>query len=109
MTKSVPATPTRRPGQFSELHRCLSALALLDQPTSCEQLSDETARFGSRVRVYNTNRALKAIPEFAVRIESSHELLQYEITPRGKLLLRLLDVAKGGSAVENLDLDLPLQ
>jgi dephospho-CoA kinase len=107
LTKSVPITTTQQSKQLSELHRCLLALARLEHPTSCDRLSEETAKFGPRVRIYNTNRALKEVPEFADRIETPHELLQYQITLRGKLLLRLLDFVKGWSTTAQPDLELP--
>jgi len=85
----------QRPRPFSEIHRCLSALRLLASPATCEQISDATAELGGRVRVYNTNRALKELPEFANRIQHTQSLLQYGLTERGRALVELLDILKG--------------
>ena len=81
--------------QLSELHRCLTALYSLSGPASCEKISDETGKLGAPVRVYNTNRALKEVPEFASRLQSSDAVLQYEITKRGQLFLYLLELLRG--------------
>jgi inosine/xanthosine triphosphate pyrophosphatase family protein/dephospho-CoA kinase len=80
---------------MSELHRCLSALGILSRVATCEEISDFTAKFGEKVRVYNTNRALKEVPEFAERVEKRGDaLLSYKITERGRLLLQLLNLAR---------------
>ena len=73
-----------------ELSRCLEALASLRHSSTCEEIAAETGRFGEEVRKYNTNRALKVVPEFAERIEKTGALLSYRITQRGKILLSLL-------------------
>ena len=46
---STAGLPSKEP-QFGELHRCLSALQKIGQPASCEEIHDETARFGAPVR-----------------------------------------------------------
>jgi dephospho-CoA kinase/inosine/xanthosine triphosphate pyrophosphatase family protein len=97
-----------REGHFGELHRCLLALLRLNGPASCESISAETAAFGARVRVYNTNRALKDVPEFATRIEKPQSRLQYEITERGRHLLTLLDLMRGWPQIKMADWELPL-
>jgi dephospho-CoA kinase/inosine/xanthosine triphosphate pyrophosphatase family protein len=76
----------------SELHRCLVALSSLNRAATCEEISQATAETGVRVRRYNTNRALKDVPEFAQRIEpKGGKLLRYRITDRGQRLLKLLE------------------
>ena len=75
----------------SELHRTLTALHALGGTGSCEAISQKTVELGTLVRKYNTNRALKSIPEFAERIKRSGHLLSYRITARGQLLLEFLD------------------
>jgi inosine/xanthosine triphosphate pyrophosphatase family protein/dephospho-CoA kinase len=75
----------------SELHRTLTALQALGGAGSCEAISKKTIELGTSVRKYNTNRALKSIPEFAERIKRSGHLLAYRITARGRHLLELLD------------------
>ena len=57
--------------------------------------------------IYNTNRALKDVPEFATRIEKRESLLQYAITARGEELLKLLNIAKGAPEVKPVPLQLP--
>lgn len=80
----------------SELHRCLLALADLGRAATCQEISERTAAFGAPVRKYNTNRALKEVPEFATRIEpTGGKLLRYRITSVGLTLLSLLN--RGGS------------
>jgi inosine/xanthosine triphosphate pyrophosphatase family protein/dephospho-CoA kinase len=74
----------------SELVRSLVALENLKRAATCEQIRDESARFGAPVRLYNTNRALKAVPELADRIENKGQLVQYKITSHGLCLLRVL-------------------
>jgi inosine/xanthosine triphosphate pyrophosphatase family protein/dephospho-CoA kinase len=74
----------------SELVRSLIALERLGRAVTCEQIRDESARFGAPVRLYNTNRALKAVPELAERIESKGQFLRYKILPHGLSLLRVL-------------------
>jgi inosine/xanthosine triphosphate pyrophosphatase family protein/dephospho-CoA kinase len=94
--------------QFSELHRCLGALDTISAPASCEIISDETAKFGARVRAYNANRALKGAPEFAKRIEGRPALLQYQITQRGRTLLKLLNLVKGSPWVRSSNWQIPI-
>lgn len=96
ITKKTTSRP-RKMRQLSELHRCLAALNKIAKAASCEQIAEETTRFGTAVRIYNTNRALKEVPEFSTRIEKSESLLQYRITRRGKTLLKLLNLSKGAA------------
>ena len=70
----------------------LQALASLGRAATCEEISVQTKQFGVQVRKYNTNRALKEVPEFATRLEpSGNKLLRYRITPRGLIVLGLLE------------------
>jgi len=74
----------------SELQRCLEALASFSRSATCQEISDRTAAMGGRVRRYNTNRALKGVPEFAQRLEpSGGKLLRYRITYAGRALMDL--------------------
>jgi hypothetical protein len=75
----------------SELHRSLNALRALGDSGSCAAISEKASELGMPVRKYNTNRALKSIPEFAERIKRSGHLLSYRITARGQHLLELLE------------------
>jgi dephospho-CoA kinase/inosine/xanthosine triphosphate pyrophosphatase family protein len=75
----------------SELHRSLIALRALEESGSCAAISQKAIELGIPVRKYNTNRALKSIPEFAERIKRSGHLLSYRITARGQHLLELLE------------------
>src|SRR5689334_19434843 len=56
LTRAVSSPSGQKEKQLSELHRCLAALARFPGAASCEQISDETAKFGPQVRIYNTNR-----------------------------------------------------
>jgi inosine/xanthosine triphosphate pyrophosphatase family protein/dephospho-CoA kinase len=80
---------------LSELHRSLRALLEIGTSATCESISALTAKLGLPVRKYNTNRALKAVPEFADRIERKGEPLRYEPTSRSIGLLHLLDLLTG--------------
>lgn len=75
----------------SELHRSLRALRRIGRAATCDEIAEATASEGAPVRRYNTNRALKAVPEFATRIVKPRELLRYRLTPRGSALLELYD------------------
>jgi inosine/xanthosine triphosphate pyrophosphatase family protein/dephospho-CoA kinase len=77
---------------LSELHRSLKALLTIGIAATCEEISELTAKLGLPVRKYNTNRALKAVPEFANRLEQKGERLKYQPTDRSLSLLRLLDL-----------------
>jgi dephospho-CoA kinase len=77
---------------LSELHRSLRALLTIGIAATCEEISELTAKLGLSVRKYNTNRALKAVPEFANRLEQKGERLRYRPTDRSLSLLRLLDL-----------------
>ena len=80
---------------LSELHRSLKALLAIGIAATCEEISSLTARLGPAVRKYNTNRALKEVPEFAERIEQKGQHLRYQPTNRSLSLLRLLDLLTG--------------
>lgn len=84
------ARRTSRTSQNSELIRCLTALYEINRAATCREISDKTAESGSPVRVYNTNRALKAVPELAQRLEGRGQLVRYKIRPEGIMLLHLL-------------------
>lgn len=77
---------------LSELHRSLRALLTIGIAATCEEISTLTVKLGPPVRKYNTNRALKAVPEFAKRVERKGERLKYQPTNRSISLLRLLDL-----------------
>ncbi len=88
-TKSARAKSERR--TMSELHRSVLALQSLGGSGSCAAISQKSSELGAFVRKYNTNRALKSIPEFAERVKRSGHLLSYRITARGQHLLELLE------------------
>ncbi|MDA9478255.1 xanthosine triphosphate pyrophosphatase [Bradyrhizobium sp. CCBAU 65884] len=83
--------PTQSRNQKSELYRTLNALRALGSAATCAAISEKAAELGTPVRKYNTNRALKAVPEFAERVKRSEELLRYKLTARGEALLQLLE------------------
>lgn len=75
----------------SELHRTLSALSALGSDGTCSAISAKASELGMPVRKYNTNRALKEVPEFAERVKRAGHLLSYRLTARGQQLLELLE------------------
>jgi hypothetical protein len=75
----------------NEVVRSLLALRRLGRYSTCEEISTETAHAGAKVRKYNTNRALKFIPELATRRKKPGELLQYHITAAGRKFLDYLN------------------
>lgn len=81
----------------SELHRSLRALRKIGRAATCDEIAAVTAEQGPAVRKYNNNRALKAVPEFATRVEKRGELLRYRLSPRAPALLRLLDLVASPS------------
>ncbi len=76
----------------SELHRSLRALQFIGRAATCDEIAAASAAQGRSVRKYNNNRALKSVPEFAVRIEKRGELLRYRMSSRGTALTELLDL-----------------
>jgi dephospho-CoA kinase/inosine/xanthosine triphosphate pyrophosphatase family protein len=93
-TITAPPDDTKRSlnKSFSELHRSIEALLSIGIGATCEEISARTTEFGAPVRKYNTNRALKAVPEFAHRIERKGEHLRYQPTARSVSLLALLNL-----------------
>jgi len=91
--KVIAALPKSSRGkeQKSELHRTLVALNAIETGT-CQQISSKSVDLGIEVRKYNTNRALKSVPEFAERVKRSGHLLSYKLTARGERLLDLLNL-----------------
>lgn len=89
---------------LSELHRSLKALLQIGNAADCEEISHSTKNFGVQVRKYNTNRALKGVPEFARRIEKRGEHLTYQATDRSANLVHLLDLLVGLEKQSLLDL-----
>lgn len=81
----------RRRIKASELYRCLSALAQINRTATCEEISAATKKYGTQVRKYNTNRALKQAPEFAERIIKKNAILSYRILPAARSYLSLCD------------------
>jgi inosine/xanthosine triphosphate pyrophosphatase family protein/dephospho-CoA kinase len=92
---SAPLQHALAPQQKSELHRTLIALDAIGDAGTCEQISSRAVALGVPVRKYNTNRALKAVPEFAERVKRSGHLLRYKLTARGQRLLELLNLIAG--------------
>jgi inosine/xanthosine triphosphate pyrophosphatase family protein/dephospho-CoA kinase len=76
----------------SELYRSLKALDRIGRAATCDQIAAETGGMGFPVRRYNTNRALKNVPDLATRIERPKDLLRYNITARGRAFVKLLDL-----------------
>ena len=83
----------RQVREVSELERSIRALCMIDRRATCKEISEFTSNSKkNKVRIYNVNRALKGIPEFARRHEPEKgRLLSYSITTRGKKLVELLD------------------
>ena len=78
----------------SELQRSLRALHKIGHAATCDEIARVTEEQGHPVRKYNTNRALKSIPEFATRLTKSGQLLKYRLTQRAIALLELLALVK---------------
>lgn len=74
----------------SETVRSLRALQVLGRQSTCAEISAQSAELGPPVRLYNTNRALKAIPEFAKRVESRGHKLSYAPTDRTAAALAVM-------------------
>jgi inosine/xanthosine triphosphate pyrophosphatase family protein/dephospho-CoA kinase len=91
LVNTIHTLPEGRPSP-SELHRSLRALRKIGRAATCDEIAAVTAEQGPAVRKYNNNRALKAVPEFATRLEKRGELLRYRLSPRASALLRLLDL-----------------
>jgi hypothetical protein len=91
LVNTIGSLPEGRAGP-SELHRSLRALRKIGRAATCDEIAAVTAEQGVSVRKYNTNRALKAVPEFSTRLEKRGELLRYRLSPRAPALLRLLDL-----------------
>jgi inosine/xanthosine triphosphate pyrophosphatase family protein/dephospho-CoA kinase len=89
----TPRDPVSHANQ-SELYRCLKALSILRKAASCNEIAKQTGKFGQAVRKYNTNRALKSVPEFAQRVRKSGALLSYRILPSGQSALDLMDIKR---------------
>lgn len=79
----------------SELVRSLLSLSRLGRASTCKQISEASLKEGRAVRVYNTNRALKSVPEFARRIKRGRELLRYRLLESGKAYLKFLELHFG--------------
>jgi hypothetical protein len=89
--ETMPTLPTAKQ-KAGELKRCLRALSGLRRTATCEEISKKTIEIGEPVRRYNTNRALKEVPEFADRVQGRGLPLRYRLTSRGQALLRLLEL-----------------
>lgn len=76
----------------NELVRSLMALSRLSKAATCKEISDESTKQRKPVRIYNTNRALKGVPEMAKRIKRGRELLRYRILESGKAYLEFLEL-----------------
>lgn len=81
-------------GGKSELERSLLALSDLGRPAECSEISSVTSNYGQSVKIYNTNRALKATPSLARRVEKKGQRLQYELTSSGRAAVALLKLIK---------------
>ena len=92
ISKTPGALSLQSNNSLSELHRSLKALLTIGSAATCEEISSLTVNLGLPVRKYNTNRALKAVPEFAQRVMQKGTRLRYQPTARSLSLLALLDL-----------------
>ena len=76
----------------SELSRSLKSLYLIGRAATCDEIAAGTTGLSRPVRRYNTNRALKSVPEFAERVERKGYVLRYRLTASGKSLVHLLSI-----------------
>lgn len=95
VSQTTRGNSSRENTTLSELHRSLRALISIGLAATCEEISALTSELGTPVRKYNTNRALKAAPEFAQRIERKGAKLRYQPTARSLSLVALLDLLVG--------------
>lgn len=72
----------------NEIFRCLAILAEADRPLNCGEISAAATASGYGIRANNANKALKAIPELATRLERGPRV-RYMITDHGRTYLRL--------------------
>jgi dephospho-CoA kinase len=91
LVASLSRKSAQAPAEKSELHRTLISLEAIGQVGTCDEISAKSNELGMAVRKYNTNRALKYVPEFAERVKRSGHLLSYRLTARGQQLLELLN------------------
>jgi len=75
--------------QRSELFRCLQALAEVNRPLNCREVASAIMPADHGIRPNNVNKALKAVPELARRLERGRRI-RYVITDAGKTYIRLL-------------------
>lgn len=81
--------------QRHELYRCLSSLAEADRSMNPGEIAKATTDSGYGIRANNANKALKAIPELARRLERGPRV-RYAITDAGRTYLRLLERRRDG-------------
>ncbi len=72
-------------------HRALRALATFDGAATCEEIAAAGEAAGDSMRKCDINRGLKSLPEFAEPIFGNGDRRSYRMTPRGRLLVELLE------------------
>jgi dephospho-CoA kinase len=77
--------------RVGERHRALRALATFDGTATCEEIAAASEAEGDSIRKCDINRGLKSLPEFAEPIFGNGDRRSYRMTPRGRLLLELLE------------------
>ena len=90
-------------GEETEMHRSIRALSKIGRAATCDEIARTTEQLGVRVRKYNTNRALKSIPEFATRVTKSGQLLKYRLTQQGAALLELMELLQARRSGRKVD------
>lgn len=79
----------------NQLLRCLNALDYAGRPMSTDEIEQETAKTGSRIRHNNANKVLKRVPEFVHRLEIDGVRVRYELLNSGRAYLRYMQRYKG--------------
>jgi len=79
----------------NQLLRCLQALDAAGRPMSTDEIEEETAKMGSRIRHNNANKVLKRVPEFVRRLELESIRVRYELLNSGRAYLRYMQRYRG--------------
>jgi hypothetical protein len=74
----------------NQLYRCLAALESAGRPLTCDEIEEQTQRFGKTILHNNANKVLKRVPELARRLELEGTRVRYEILNPGRAYVRLM-------------------
>jgi inosine/xanthosine triphosphate pyrophosphatase family protein/dephospho-CoA kinase len=74
----------------NQLLRCFNALDSAGRPMSTDEIEQETAKTGTKIRHNNANKVLKRVPEFVRRLEIDGVRVRYELLNAGRAYLRYM-------------------